>query len=139
MNRMDEPAVVFWRDASGRLARAKGWIKENCYPHDPSRKVAPLKVLAIGNSFAESLLREMPAVAADAVQLYREQLPVDYGRILSADEIGNLKKGDAIDFCGDVTRLAYEPAIGGFGAKAELMRRCAAVAVASAGGTAGSK
>lgn len=33
MNRMDEPTTVFWRDASGRLARAKGWVRENCYPH----------------------------------------------------------------------------------------------------------
>ena len=40
MNRMDEPSVVFWRDASGRLSRAKGWVRENCYPHRQKEPVA---------------------------------------------------------------------------------------------------
>ena len=34
MNRMDEPLTVLWRDASGILRRAKGWKKENCFPHE---------------------------------------------------------------------------------------------------------
>ena len=202
MNRMDEPAVVFWRDASGRLVRAKGWTKENCYPHDPSGKVKPLKVLAIGNSFAESLLRELPAVAANAgcpldlavmviggctferhwanfekadgdpsfrpyavprsyvsggdsalpkKSNVQEMLKADRwdeksGRV-QYDSYHMNREGAYLQACvwlaalfdTDVTRLAYEPAIDGFGAKAALMRRCAAEAVVSMGREVGSK
>ena len=39
----------------------------------------------------------------DAVQLFRERLPVDYGKLLTGDEIAALEKPATIDFHGDVT------------------------------------
>ena len=121
-------------------------------------------------------LRQIPT--GDAVQLYRQRLPVEYGKILTPDEIAAIKSPETIDFHGDpvgssswkkgrkgtedaaevklrldaihlnsagnylqactwlaalfgtdVTKLAYAPA-GLAPEKAELMRACAAEAVA---------
>ena len=45
-------------------------------------------------------LRIIPT--ADAVQLFRERLPVDYGKILTRAEIAKIQKPALIDFHGDV-------------------------------------
>ena len=46
-------------------------------------------------------LRTIPT--GDAVQLFRERLPVEYGTLLTHAEIAALKKPDTIDLHGDVT------------------------------------
>ena len=46
-------------------------------------------------------LRTIPT--GDAVQLFRERLPVDYGKLLTRAEIAALEKPATIDFHGDVT------------------------------------
>ena len=46
-------------------------------------------------------LRTIPT--GDAVQLFRERLPVDYGRLLTDAEIAAIKQPGTIDFHGDVT------------------------------------
>ena len=38
----------------------------------------------------------------EAVRLYRERLPVRYGKVLSAEEVSALEEPATIDFCGDV-------------------------------------
>ena len=45
-------------------------------------------------------LRTIPT--GDAVQLYRKRLPVNYGKLLTPDEIAQKKKYEHVDFCGDV-------------------------------------
>lgn len=50
---------------------------------------------------AKHKLRTIPT--GDAVQLFRERLPVDYGRLLTADEIAAIKQPATLDFHGDVT------------------------------------
>jgi hypothetical protein len=45
-------------------------------------------------------LRIIPT--ADAVQLFRDRLPVDYGRLLTRNEISKIEKPAVIDFHGDV-------------------------------------
>ena len=50
---------------------------------------------------AKHKLRTIPT--GDAIQLFRERLPVEYGKLLTADEIAAIKKPATIDFHGDVT------------------------------------
>ena len=45
-------------------------------------------------------LRMIPT--GDAVQLFRDRLPVDYGKVLTKEEIAALKQPETIDFHGDV-------------------------------------
>ena len=49
---------------------------------------------------AKHSLRIIPT--ADAVQLFRDRLPVDYGKLLTREEISNIKKPETLDFHGDV-------------------------------------
>jgi hypothetical protein len=49
---------------------------------------------------AKHSLRTIPT--ADAVQLFRDRLPVDYGKPLTREEINNIKKPETLDFHGDV-------------------------------------
>ena len=50
-------------------------------------------------------LRTIPV--GDAVQLYRQRLPVDYGKVLSDDEIAAICEPALIDFHGDVTGSSH--------------------------------
>lgn len=50
-------------------------------------------------------LRTIPT--GDAVQLFRSRLPVDYGKLLTGDEIAALKKPSTIDFHGDVVGASW--------------------------------
>lgn len=50
-------------------------------------------------------LRTIPT--GDAVQLFRERLPVDYGTLLTKDEIAALKQPATIDFHGDVAGASF--------------------------------
>ena len=49
---------------------------------------------------AKHSLRIIPT--ADAVQLFRDRLPVDYGKLLTREEISNIKEPETLDFHGDV-------------------------------------
>lgn len=49
---------------------------------------------------AKHSLRIIPT--ADAVQLFRDRLPVNYGKLLTREEISNIKKPETLDFHGDV-------------------------------------
>ena len=49
---------------------------------------------------AKHKLRTIPT--GDAVQLFRDRLPVDYGKVLTKEEIAELKQPETIDFHGDV-------------------------------------
>ena len=51
-------------------------------------------ILAVQHKF-----RTIPT--GDAVQLYRQKLPVKYGKVLTSAEIAALQKPVCIDFCGD--------------------------------------
>ena len=56
---------------------------------------------AYGQLAARHKLRTIPT--GDAVQLFRERLPVDYGRLLTSNDIAAIKQPGTIDFHGDVT------------------------------------
>ena len=49
---------------------------------------------------AKHKLRIIPT--ADAVQLFRNRLPVDYGKLLTREEINKIEKPGTVDFHGDV-------------------------------------
>ena len=55
---------------------------------------------AYGQLAAKHGLRIIPT--ADAVQLFRDRLPVDYGKLLTRDEISKIQKPALVDFHGDV-------------------------------------
>lgn len=50
-------------------------------------------------------LRTIPT--GDAVQLFRDRLPVDYGNVLTKEEIAALKQPATIDFHGDVVGASF--------------------------------
>ena len=62
-----------------------------------------LKVLMIGNGFSHSVLEEWPQCSASAGDtLYRQRLHVDYGKVLSDEEIAAIPEPTLMDFHGDV-------------------------------------
>ena len=57
---------------------------------------------AVGNQLAKKHgLRMIPT--GDAVQLFRERLPVDYGKVLTRAELAAIPRPSTVDFHGDVT------------------------------------
>ena len=77
-------------------------------PYDPrlaNWKMTPADMhAALKKAYAQLAakygLRTIPT--GDAVQLFRERLPVDYGKLLTKSEIAALQKPATIDFHGDV-------------------------------------
>ena len=65
----------------------------------PADMYASLKK-AYAQLAAKYKLRTIPT--GDAVQLFRERLPVDYGKLLTKEEIAAIQKPATIDFHGDV-------------------------------------
>jgi hypothetical protein len=70
------------------------WKMTSAQMHESLRK-------AYAQLSAKYGLRTIPT--GDAVQLFRERLPVEYGTLLTRAEIAALKKPATIDFHGDVT------------------------------------